>query len=132
MKRIVIESPYANGRGFTVEQNVAYARRCMHDSLSRGEAPLASHLLYTQPGILDDNIKEERDLGINAGFVWTYVAELSAFYTDHGWSGGMLAALHRCLNENLKFEIRGILKPAQLPATLDEEVEDLLKRSIRQ
>ena len=50
MKLVIIESPYAGD----IEKNVAYARDCVRDSLMRGEAPYASHLLYTQPNILDD------------------------------------------------------------------------------
>lgn len=40
----------------------------MLDALDRGEAPYASHLLYTQ--MLDDTIPAERELGIKAGFAW--------------------------------------------------------------
>lgn len=86
MKLVILESPYAG----EVERNVMYARRAIRHSLSLGEAPIASHLLYTQPGILDDLIKEERDWGINAGLAWGRLAEASVFYTDYGWSHGML------------------------------------------
>ncbi len=48
MKLVILESPYAGH----VDANVAYARMAMHDSLLRGEAPIASHLLYTQPDVL--------------------------------------------------------------------------------
>lgn len=88
MRLVVVESPYAGD----VEGNVAYARRAMADCLKRGEAPLASHLLYTQPGILDDNKPAERELGINAGLAWARHAERAVFYLDRGWSNGMLAA----------------------------------------
>jgi hypothetical protein len=50
-----------------VEKNVKYARACIRDNLVRGEAPIASHLLFTQLDSLDDAILEERQLGINAG-----------------------------------------------------------------
>lgn len=56
MRRVIIESPYAGD----VKANVAYARRCVRDSLARGEAPIASHLLYTQPSVLRDHVPEER------------------------------------------------------------------------
>ena len=82
---VVIESPYAGD----VSANETYARACMADSLRRGEAPIASHLLYTQPGILDDTIPAERLLGIHAGFAWNKHAELTAVYTDRGISAGM-------------------------------------------
>ena len=55
MELVVLESPFAGN----VEMNIHYARACMADCLARGEAPFASHLLYTQPGILDDDIPEE-------------------------------------------------------------------------
>ena len=88
MRRVIIESPYAGD----VEVNVKYARECMRDSLSRGEAPIASHLLYTQEGILDDLIPEEREKGINAGLSWLGVCDVQIFYDDLGWSKGMLCA----------------------------------------
>lgn len=43
---------------------------CMRDCLERGEARIASHLRYAQPGILRDGVPEERRLGIEAGFAW--------------------------------------------------------------
>ena len=82
---VIIESPYSGD----VEANVRYARACVRDSLMRGEAPIASHLLYTQPGILNDDVHEERDHGIGAGLAWLRVADLSAVYTDLGISEGM-------------------------------------------
>lgn len=85
MKRVIIESPYAGD----IEANVEYARACIRDSLERGEAPIASHLLYTQPGILKDEIPEERQWGIDAGLAWGDVADLTAVYMDRGLSRGM-------------------------------------------
>jgi hypothetical protein len=61
---VILESPYAGD----VEANMRYARAAMRDSLMRGEAPFASHLLYTQEGVLLDSVPEERTLGIEAGF----------------------------------------------------------------
>lgn len=82
----IIESPYAGD----VERNIEYARLCVRDSLSQGEAPIASHLLYTQEGILDDDDPEERQMGIEAGLEWVKAAEAVVFYVDYGWSPGML------------------------------------------
>lgn len=89
MKLVVLESPYAGA----ISENVRYARECMKDSLGQGEAPIASHLLYTQPGILNDGKMEERKKGIQAGLAWHRVADLIVFYTDNGWSAGMVQAL---------------------------------------
>ncbi len=85
MRRVILESPYAGD----VEENVKYARACLRDCLLRGEAPIASHLLYTQPGVLKDEISAERQHGIDAGLVWGSVAEATVVYVDRGISRGM-------------------------------------------
>lgn len=82
---VIVESPYAGD----VVRNVAYARACLRDSLRRGEAPLASHLLYTQPGVLDDDKLDERAQGIAAGLEWGTAGDMTAVYTDLGISRGM-------------------------------------------
>lgn len=106
MRLVIIESPYAGD----VERNVRYARAAVRHSLSLGEAPIASHLLYTQPGILDDNIPAERQQGIDAGLAWRAVTQLSAVYVDFGWSTGMkygAAAARAAGVEVQEREIRG-------------------------
>ncbi len=87
MKNVVLESPYAGN----VEENVAYAKRCVADSLKRGEAPIASHLLY--PGILDDSVPEQRRVGLEAGHAWIQWAAAMVVYTDRGISPGMKMAI---------------------------------------
>lgn len=99
---VVIESPYAGD----VAGNVAYARRALADSLARGEAPLASHLLYTQPGVLNDDRPDERKQGIEAGLAWATRADLTVFYIDRGWSPGMVAARERCEAEGRRYTVR--------------------------
>lgn len=105
MRRVIIESPYAGD----IQRNLSYARRCMHDSLSRGEAPLASHLLYTQPGILRDDVQEERDWGIWAGLVWAMQADATVVYTDLGISGGMKLGIENAERSGRPIEYRKIL-----------------------
>ena len=82
---VIIESPYAGD----IELNVRYARACMKDSLLRGEAPFLSHLLYTQDGVLDDSVQEQRQLGIDSGLAWRRVADATIVYHDLGISPGM-------------------------------------------
>lgn len=89
MRLVVLESPYAGD----IERNVKYAQACVSDCLCRGEAPIASHLLYTQPGILRDDDPKERKLGIEAGLAWAAKAEAMVVYTDLGMSPGMHAAV---------------------------------------
>lgn len=104
MRLVIIESPYAGD----VEANVVYARRCVRDSLLRGEAPIASHLLYTQPGILDDDIPSERQHGIDAGLAWRAVAQASAVYIDRGISKGMEYGISAARAAGLPVEYREI------------------------
>lgn len=85
MKRVIIESPYAGD----IEGNLKYLRACMRDALMRGEAPYASHALYTQPGVLDDNDPAERQMGIQAGFEWREAAQMTVVYHDLGITPGM-------------------------------------------
>jgi hypothetical protein len=85
MRLVILESPFAGD----VEENIRYARACVRDCLLRGESPIASHLLYTQDGILRDDVADERQLGIDAGLAWRVVAEASVVYTDKGISRGM-------------------------------------------
>ena len=109
MRLVIIESPYAGD----VEANVEYARRCVRDSLSRGEAPIASHLLYTQPNILDDSIHEERQWGINAGLAWRKVAEASVVYFDRGISQGMKYGIRAAKEAGVPVEFRSLDFPVQ-------------------
>jgi hypothetical protein len=85
MKRIVIESPYAGD----VERNTDYARRAMGWALRQGVAPFASHLLYTQPGVLDDSVPDERTAGIEAGLAFVRDCDETWVFIDHGISRGM-------------------------------------------
>jgi len=85
--RVVVETPYAGGTADEVEDNKAFARACMLDSMGRGEDPFASHLLYTQ--FLDDKDHDERKLGMRAGFNWRATADMTVVYTDRGVTPGM-------------------------------------------
>jgi hypothetical protein len=91
MELVIVESPFAGD----TERYLRYLRDCLADCLRRGESPFASHGLYTQEGVLDDHVPEERQKGIEAGYAWWRGADKIVFYTDLGWSPGMLRALER-------------------------------------
>ncbi|MFL5900950.1 MAG: hypothetical protein ACJ75S_07090 [Solirubrobacterales bacterium] len=119
---VIIESPFAG----ELTRNIAYARQAMRDSLLRGEHPIASHLLYPQPGILDDNDAEDRKRGIEAGLAWRKAAGKAVFYTGRGWSRGMAAAREVYDREGFPYEIRdmvavppGVTYPANMPFPAD-------------
>lgn len=104
MRLVILETPYAGD----VEANLTYARACLRDCLLRGEAPIASHLLYTQPGVLDDKVPEERQLGIDAGLAWTTVAHASVVYTDRGITAGMEHGIEAARSVGLPVEMRSL------------------------
>lgn len=102
MRRVLIESPYAGN----TERNVEYAKEAILDCLRRGEAPIASHLLLTQPGLLEEGVPGERNLGIEVGLAWIKGAELMALYVDYGISRGMMEARERAIRLKLPWEER--------------------------
>lgn len=110
---VILESPYSGD----VERNKRYARACMRDCISRGESPYASHMLLTQPGVLDDNNPEERELGINAGFTWRCVAQKTVVYIDLGISNGMKSGIDHAMLMGHLVEYRSVLKCAACNAT---------------
>ncbi|MBM7331417.1 hypothetical protein JS562_52065 [Agrobacterium sp. S2] len=99
---VIIESPYSGDEA----RNTEYARACLLDSLRRGEAPIASHLLHTQ--VLDDVRPDERELGIEAGLAWYRVAEKCVIYEDLGISGGMIEGIERAKRFGVLVEFRNI------------------------
>jgi len=101
---VLVESPFAGD----VWNNIEYARACMADCLKRGEAPFASHLLYTQEGVLNDNVPEERELGIEAGLLWGRFAKRTVVYVDRGISRGMRAGIARAITEGRPVEFRSL------------------------
>lgn len=104
-KIVTVESPYAGDTA----KNIKYAQESIADCFKRGEAPFASHLLYTQPNILDDSKPEDRELGIKTGFVFKHIQNsITVFYIDLGWSDGMVKALIYCKANNLPFEFRSL------------------------
>lgn len=107
MRLVIVESPYAGD----VNLNIEYARAAVRHSLGYGEAPIASHLLYTQPGILDDDDLMERQWGIDAGLAWRSVASATVVYTDLGITQGMQYGIDKALYENLPVEYRSIAVP---------------------
>lgn len=102
MITVILETPYSAPTLEGVAENVKYARECMRDCLMRNESVMASHLLYTQ--VLDDNIPEERTLGIEAGLWWK--ADKTVVFIDKGISKGMQMGIDQALTEGRPVEYR--------------------------
>jgi hypothetical protein len=129
MRAVILESPYKGSSPWRLVawwqrwQNRRYARRCMHDALLRGEAPFASHLLYTQRGILNDHDPHERQWGIEAGLLWGEFAEATVVYTDRGISYGMKLGIDRA-----RMCQRPVVFRTLYPAAAVTGIRDLNKR----
>jgi hypothetical protein len=109
MKKFVdIETPYAGKTKKQTKKNIFYARACVRDCLTRNEIPFASHLFYTQPGILDDNIENERDIGINIGkeLIEALPKIVTVVYKDLGISRGMEYGIERALKNKRNVSYR--------------------------
>ena len=112
----IIESPYGThpdgtrADPATVERNLRYVRAAMADCFRRGEIPLASHALYTQPGVLDDTKPEERAKGMGAGFALRaalasaegpYLVK-TCVYRDLGVTPGMIRGIEESRNDGVQ------------------------------
>ncbi|MDP3026289.1 MAG: hypothetical protein Q8N63_01170 [Nanoarchaeota archaeon] len=109
LKFVDIETPYMNSTHEGIVRNIKYARACVRDSLLRGEIPFASHLFYTQAGILDDNLPNERERGIMAGK--SIIEKLNAttvVYTDLGISKGMKLGIEMAKKSRRDIEYRSL------------------------
>jgi hypothetical protein len=105
MKRVCIETPYAGD----VKANLEYLYRCLRHSLCNGEAPFASHAIYTLPGVLDDDDPEERLQGIHAGLAFVECCDLTAVYIDRGISHGMRMGIEAAKKVNRPVVYRMLL-----------------------
>lgn len=101
--KVIIESPYKDN----INRNTDYARKCLKDSISRGESPLCFHLLYTQ--VLNEDNELERDRGITTSFEWHKFADKIVVYEDHGISYGMELAMNLAKVNKIPVEFRKIL-----------------------
>lgn len=135
MRFVIVESPYAcsgcdecsmglkpprDGVCAGVWKNIGYAKECILDCLKRGEAPVASHLLYTQ--VLNDRLPVERTLGIQAGFELRTRADATVVYTDFGISEGMRMGVADAYLKKVPVEYRSLLEtPLQKLTRLSEE-----------
>lgn len=113
---VILESPFSPASWEPVmdHPNIVYARRAIRHSLSQGEAPIASHLLYTQPGILQDEFEGERKWGIDAGHAWICKAAKMVLYLDRGLSLGMKFGIRAAIREGCGIYARWLDGPVDL------------------
>jgi hypothetical protein len=130
MKIVMVESPFEPSREVVAQyrgrysaaellrQNLVYARRCLCHALSRGESPIASHLLFGQI----DAKREEID---RAAAELYHRVDAVAFYIDLGFVAAMrdgqaharllgLEVTHRILFNSAAEDVRAQLASCDL------------------
>lgn len=108
MKFVVVESPYQHYTfAHPDPRYIEYAKAAMAHSLSKGEAPFLSHLLYTQ--VMSEYMGMDREWGITANLTVIKKADIVAFYVDYGMSPGMKSALTVVKELDIPFERRSLL-----------------------
>lgn len=107
LRRFVqVESPFASSSAEGYAINIAYARAAVLDSIRRGETPVATHLLFTQPGILRE--ETERALGLELALDLLQRVDAVVVYTDRGVSDGMQAAIREAHRRGIVVEYRRV------------------------
>ena len=106
MELVIIESPWKATSAAELSRNRNYAQKAMVDCIDRGEAPFASHLLYTQ--IFDELIDDQRSKGIDVGLAWGRHATKTVVYQDFGITSGMVIGIKRAIEEGRGIEYRSI------------------------
>lgn len=110
MRRVILEAPYRASTRGGLRRHLTYARDALRDSLARGEAPLWSPALYALSRALHDNVAQERDLGMQAGWAWLAGAHAVVYYDDLGINPGMQAGIDRGRAAGLPVERRSMPK----------------------
>lgn len=83
-----------------------YALRATKDSLGKNEAPLASHLFYSE--VLNVRNPIERDIGLQSQLTWLKAADIVAVYLDFGITPAMQVAINAAVLKNKRIEYRTI------------------------
>jgi hypothetical protein len=115
MMRVILESPF----GADPQRFIPYGRACVAHSLSLDEAPMAMHLLYTQPGVLDDTDPVQREMGMEAAFSWYAAAQAVVVYRDFGISTGMQRGILYGESLGLRIDYRSLRGIPTSKAILD-------------
>ena len=137
IKTVIIESPFDGD----LNRNSFYTRLCVLDSIRRGEAPVACHLVYpslttdlasmVRPAFIHDNSATSP---LTRAEAFEHIEalrnrlEATIFYTDLGMSEGMSEARARCEEKGLPFEERRL---PGFEAAMKEYDEERLVSKVR-
>lgn len=116
--KVFILSPFKGTETNNFADNISYAVSATHDCLEKGEAPFASHILYTCGFDEDNNITFNDDTietdsigrawSIRAGLDWLDVSDKVVVYTDKGITEGMYQGIAHAKRNNKPIEYRSL------------------------
>ncbi len=119
---VLLESPFSGD----IQANEEYAWKALRDCYLRGEAPIATHLMWTKLSdkdefngktIISDSVNmvgfPGRVFALEAGDAIRNRVDYVVFYVDRGWSNGMTRARDHCMDMCIRAEIRNIEPPKQ-------------------
>jgi len=96
MSTVFIESPYAGD----VAANEEYATKAMLTELEKGNAPIVTHLLWTQ--VWDDMDQTTRERALQNCRKVRRQCDGVVFYLDRGISHGMRRSIHEAVRDGLE------------------------------
>lgn len=88
---IYVATPYRAETEPQFENQLKYTQDICRDLMLKGHTIIAPHLMY--PSFLDDNIKEERDIGIQGALKLLSVCDRFVLGVNYGISEGMRAEI---------------------------------------
>ena len=101
---VIIEAPFKDSPQIMTE----YLKRCVRDTVQRGEAAMTSVAVYCLTGALDDLKPDERKTGIALGLAWYRAAQAAVCYVDYGISRGMAQGIEAAARAGIPVEYREI------------------------
>ena len=117
MLLVIIESPCKATSIAQQLRNRKYAIKCMLDSIDKGEAPFAAHLLY--PQILTEETVDDQNVGIKLGLQWGEKAAKTIVYQDLGITSEMNYGIRNAFRHGRPIEYRNI------PNAIDHNIDSL-------
>ena len=112
MDKVFLITPYSAQTIEAIERNIDYAREATHKLLVTNNAVFASHLLYTQPNVLDDRNLAQRSLGMKAGQEFLKVCDYAYVGLDLGISKGMIEDCNAAIENDIPLAFCFIRKGA--------------------
>ena len=118
---VFLESPYSKMKSSTesvddaILRNIRYLQWCGVDSTARDEMPVASHMAMPMHPLCETHWVSDyipqydlltRKGAIARAQVLRAACAKTVFYTDRGWSPGMLKAKQYCLDNGIEIEER--------------------------